>query len=221
MVVVLYVVFPVRRRLMALPVVVVGVLFTFGITGAAGVSLTLVTMAGLPILLGLGMDFAIQFHNRYEEELARGDTPAAGMIDALTHIGPVVGTAVLATILGFVTLGLSSVPGRPRLRRPARARRRRSSTSSRCSSLNALLYRFDKGRPAPTRQSDPAATRRAAAPAGGPTPACSRPISARPPGRHLVARSVQVRPAVLAVAIARRPWAVWPSTISCPSRPTS
>lgn len=53
MVAVLYVVFPVRRRLMALPVVLVGVLFTFGITGAAGVSLTLVTMAGLPILLAL------------------------------------------------------------------------------------------------------------------------------------------------------------------------
>jgi hypothetical protein len=110
MIVVLYVVFPVRRRLMALPVVLVGVLLTFGVTGAAGVNLTLVTMAGLPVLMGLGMDFAVQFHNRYEEELARGDSAAAGLIDALTHIGPAVGAAVLATILGFVTLSLSAVP---------------------------------------------------------------------------------------------------------------
>jgi hydrophobe/amphiphile efflux-3 (HAE3) family protein len=143
MIVVLYVVFPVRRRLMALPVVLVGVLFTFGITGALGVSLTIVTMAGLPILLGLGMDFAIQFHNRYEEELARGETPAAGLIDALTHIGPAVGTAVLATILGFMTLSLSSVPAM-----------RDFGTLLALGvailfvvalvALNALLYRFDK-----------------------------------------------------------------------------
>ena len=143
MVIVLYVVFPVRRRLMAMPVVIIGVLFTFGITGAAGVTLTLVTMAGLPVLLGLGMDFAIQFHNRYEEELARGDTPAAGLIDSLTHIGPAVGTAVLATILGFITLSLSPVPairdfglllglGVAVLFVVA------------LIALNALLYRFDK-----------------------------------------------------------------------------
>jgi len=110
MIAVLYIVFPVRRRLLALPIVLIGVLITFGITGAAGVALTLVTMAGLPILLGLGMDFAIQFHNRYEEELARGDTPASGMVDALSHIGPTVGTAILATVLGFATLGISSIP---------------------------------------------------------------------------------------------------------------
>lgn len=143
MVLVLYIVFPVRRRLMALPVVVLGVLFTFGITGAAGVSLTLVTMAGLPILLGLGMDFAIQFHNRYEEELARGDTPAAGLIEALTHIGPAVGTAVLATILGFITLSLSAVPAV----RDFGALLALGVAILYCVALvalNALLYRFDK-----------------------------------------------------------------------------
>ncbi len=143
MVVVLYVVFPVRRRLMALPVVVVGVLYTFGITGALGVSLTIVTMAGLPILLGLGMDFAIQFHNRYEEELARGETPAAGLIDALTHIGPAVGAAVLATILGFITLSLSSVPA-VRDFGALLALGVAILFSVALVALNALLYRFDK-----------------------------------------------------------------------------
>jgi hypothetical protein len=143
MVIVLYVVFPVRRRLMALPVVLVGVLLTFGITGAAGVSLTLVTMAGLPILMGLGMDFAIQFHNRYEEELARGDTPAAGLIDALTHIGPAVGAAVLATILGFITLSLSSVPA-VRDFGLLLALGVAALFFAALFALNAMLYRFDK-----------------------------------------------------------------------------
>ena len=59
-------------------------------------------MAGLPILIGLGADYAIQFHNRYEEEIGRGDTPASAVIDAITHIGPAVGIAVLATALGWL-----------------------------------------------------------------------------------------------------------------------
>jgi len=164
MVIVLYLVFPVRRRLMALPVVVVGVLFTFGITGATGISLTLVTMAGLPVLMGLGMDFAIQFHNRYEEELARGDTPAAGLIDALTHIGPAVGTAVLATILGFLTLYLSPVP----------AIRDFGGLLAlgvailfvvALIALNAMLYRFDKAPGEPAAPGEPeSAARRERAP---------------------------------------------------------
>ncbi len=110
MIIVLYVIFPVRRRLLALPVVLAGVLLTFGLTAAVGVSLTLVTMAGLPVLIGLGMDFAIQFHNRYEEESRAGRRPATGLVTSLAHIGPAVGTAVLATILGFLTLLMSAVP---------------------------------------------------------------------------------------------------------------
>ena len=110
MVGVLFLVFPARWRLLSLPLVLVGVLWIFGTMGFIGMPVSLVTMAGLPILIGLGTDFAIQFHNRYEEEVARGDTPAAAVIDAITHIGPAVGIAVLATALGFITLLISQVP---------------------------------------------------------------------------------------------------------------
>jgi predicted RND superfamily exporter protein len=195
MVIVLYTVFPVRRRLMALPVVVVGVLFTFGITGALGVSLTLVTMAGLPILLGLGMDFAIQFHNRYEEELARSDTPAAGLIDALIHIGPAVGAAVLATILGFISLSLSSVPAV----RDFGALLALGVAVLFCVALvalNALLYRFDRA---------PSAVEFAAHAA--PRVDNSAHVTGRKPrldiGRHLAAlASFSVRRGPIVVAVA-------------------
>jgi hydrophobe/amphiphile efflux-3 (HAE3) family protein len=192
MIAVLYIVFPVRRRLMSLPVVVVGTLFTFGFTGAAGISLTLVTMAGLPILLGLGMDFAIQFHNRYEEELARGHTRAAGLIDALTHIGPAVGTAVLATILGFMALLLSAVPAV----RDFGALLALGVAILYCLSLvalNALLYRFDK------------APRTAAAGATGPLTADRSAGWRLDIGRPLAAisgLSVRLGPIVLAAATA-------------------
>jgi hydrophobe/amphiphile efflux-3 (HAE3) family protein len=197
MVIVLYVVFPVRRRLMALPVVIVGVLMTFGITGAAGVSLTLVTMAGLPVLLGLGMDFAIQFHNRYEEELARGDTPAAGLIDSLTHIGPAVGTAVLATILGFITLSLSPVPA---IRDFGLLLALGVAVLFVVAliALNALLYRFDKPKATETADASGAGT----AAAGGAAVAVER----KPRldiGRYLAAiSSFAVRRGPIVVAVA-------------------
>jgi len=110
MVVALTLIFPVRWRLLSLPVVLIGVLCTFGLMGYIAMPITLVTMAGLPILIGLGVDYAIQLHNRYEEEILRGDSAAQAVIDAITHIGPAVGIAVLATVLGFLALLVSKVP---------------------------------------------------------------------------------------------------------------
>jgi hydrophobe/amphiphile efflux-3 (HAE3) family protein len=110
MVLILFVVFPARWRLLSLPVVLVGVLWTFGIAAAIGIPLTLVTLAGLPILIGLGVDFGIQFHNRHEEEMRRGETRSEAIVAAISHIAPAVGVAVAVMILGFITLLMSGMP---------------------------------------------------------------------------------------------------------------
>ncbi len=111
MVLVLYLVFPVRRRLLALPVVLVGVLVAFGTANLPGVKipLTMITMGGLPVLIGLGADFSIQFQNRYEEEI-RNKRHARAVIDTVARIGPSTLIAVIATSVGFSTLLLSQVP---------------------------------------------------------------------------------------------------------------
>ena len=110
MVVILFITFPARWRLLSLPLVLIGVLWTFGVASVAGVPLTLVTLAGLPVLIGLGVDFAIQFHNRYEEEMRRGEGPEQALAISIAHIAPTVGVAVAVMILGFITLLLSAVP---------------------------------------------------------------------------------------------------------------
>lgn len=71
MVVVLFAVFRVRWRILALPIIFLAVLGTMGIMGFSQVPMTMVSMAVFPILIGLGVDYAIQFHNRYEEEIKR------------------------------------------------------------------------------------------------------------------------------------------------------
>lgn len=110
MVLILFIAFPARWRLMSLPLVLLGVLWTFGVASGAGVPLTLVTLAGLPVLIGLGVDFGIQFHNRYEEEMRRGQAPAEALKTSVSRIAPTMGVAVAVMILGFMTLLISTIP---------------------------------------------------------------------------------------------------------------
>ncbi|MDK2892019.1 RND family transporter [Methanohalophilus sp.] len=111
MVVVLYLVFRhVRWRLMPLAIVLLGIVYTFGAMGFLEIPLTMVSMAAFPVLIGLGIDYAIQFHNRIEEELERGETPREAVVDTIKHMGPAVLIALTITALGFLSLLTSSVP---------------------------------------------------------------------------------------------------------------
>ena len=106
----LVLVFRVRWRLLPLLVVAVGVVGAFGAVGLAAIPLTLVTISGLPILLGLGVDFAIQMHNRYEEERADGRAAEASADTTVRHMGPPLSTAMVAAVVGFLALLRSRVP---------------------------------------------------------------------------------------------------------------
>ncbi|MFY4674987.1 efflux RND transporter permease subunit [Bacillus anthracis] len=111
MIVVLFFVFPVRRRIISLGFVLIGLIWTFGFMGWAGIPITLATMATLPIIIGLGTDFGVQFHNRYEEEFKNNQFDAELAIrNAVRHIGPGVGIAVVIMSLSFLTMYLSKAP---------------------------------------------------------------------------------------------------------------
>lgn len=109
MVVILVVAFKVRWRLLPLAGMVVGVAWGFGAFGFTGTKLSLVTIAGLPILIGLGIEFAIQVQNRIEEE--RGLEHAAGPFgETLHHMGPPLLAATIAAVIAFLVVKISKVP---------------------------------------------------------------------------------------------------------------
>lgn len=111
MIIVLFLVFPVRRRLLSLAYVLVGLIWTFGFMGWTGIPVTLATMATLPIIIGLGTDFGVQFHNRYEEEFRASNANVENaIVNAVKHIGPAVGIAILIMSLSFLTMYLSKAP---------------------------------------------------------------------------------------------------------------
>jgi hydrophobe/amphiphile efflux-3 (HAE3) family protein len=110
MILVLTVLFRVRWRLLALFMVGIGALWTFGLLGYASVPLTMTSMAVLPILIGLGIDYSIQFQNRYHEELLTSRTVGDALVSSLSRMFASVGIALLATVIGFITLYISEVP---------------------------------------------------------------------------------------------------------------
>jgi uncharacterized protein len=110
MVIILGVIFPVRRRLLPLVFVLACLVWTFGLMGWLNIPITLATMATLPIIIGLGTDFGVQFQNRYEEEIKKTHNPQKSISEAIANMGPAVGVALIVMIFSFLSMYLSKAP---------------------------------------------------------------------------------------------------------------
>lgn len=109
MAVILILLFPVRLRLLPLLSVVVGIIWTFSLLGFIGIDLSLVTISGLPILIGVGIDFAIQIHSRYEEEVSLDRDPDP-LGETAANLAPALLAATFAGVAAFLALRVSKVP---------------------------------------------------------------------------------------------------------------
>src|SRR5919108_473115 len=105
-------VFRTRLRLLPLALAVAAAAMTFGALSLAGGSLTMASIAVLPVLIGLAVDYAIQFQARFDETRQRRPRPATSeaAVSAASAGGPTIATAGLATAVGFLVLLLSPVP---------------------------------------------------------------------------------------------------------------
>jgi len=107
----LMLVFRSRWRLLPLGIALAAAALTFGLFGLVGGSLTMASIAVLPILIGLAVDYAIQLQARYDEAVAIGASPGADAARlAASGGGPTIATACLATGAGFLALQLSPTP---------------------------------------------------------------------------------------------------------------
>jgi len=107
----LLLVFRSRWRLLPLAIALAAAALTFGVFGLFGGSLTMASIAVLPILIGLSVDYAVQLQARYDEAIALGAVPGADAARlAASGGGPAIGTACLATGVGFLALQLSPIP---------------------------------------------------------------------------------------------------------------
>ena len=100
----------VKWPLLPIPVVLLGIIWTFGAMGLLQIPLTMVSFSAFPLLIGIGIDYAIQFHNRIDEEFSKGVPPIHAAINTVNHVAIPVMVALIITVAGFIALLSSSVP---------------------------------------------------------------------------------------------------------------
>ncbi|MCK8518861.1 efflux RND transporter permease subunit [Methanoculleus sp. 7T] len=99
----------VRYRLLPVAVVAVGLIMTFGFMGLFGIPVSMTVIGAFPVLIGIGIDYAIQLHSRFDEEVRNSTIPKA-VTAAVARSGPSVLIAMAATSLGFIAMFFAPVP---------------------------------------------------------------------------------------------------------------
>ena len=103
-------VFRSRLRLLPLAIAVAAAALTFGGLSLVGASLTMASIAVLPVLIGLAVDYAIQLQSRVNEEQDAALDAGPAVRRAALLGTPAVAVAAAATAAGFLALTLSPVP---------------------------------------------------------------------------------------------------------------
>src|SRR4051794_4595876 len=106
----LLLILPRPLRLLPLAVAVAAGAMTMGLVALLGGSLPGGAIAMLAVLVGLAVDYAIQFQARFNETRAEGAPPGRAVANAAGGGGPVIGAACVATIAGFAAFALSPSP---------------------------------------------------------------------------------------------------------------
>lgn len=96
------------RRLLLLVPAVFAVALTAALSGLLGLGLTPATVAALPVVLGLAVDFAVQLQVRFWAVRRSGDASASAA--AVRDVAPVLAVATAAMTAGFLAMTLSPVP---------------------------------------------------------------------------------------------------------------
>ncbi|MFZ2182987.1 MAG: RND family transporter [Methanothrix sp.] len=100
----------VRWPLLPLPVVLLGIIWTLGAMGFLHIRMGMTTFAAFPIMVGIGIDYAIQFHNRMDEEVTKGKSVLEASARTVKYVAIPVLVALAVTEAGFFSLLSSTVP---------------------------------------------------------------------------------------------------------------
>lgn len=99
----------VRYPLLSVLAVASGLILTFGIMGLAGIQISMVVIGAFPVLIGIGIDYAIQIHSRLDEEIRKAPLSDA-IKTTITKTGPAVLVAMLSTSMGFIAMVFGPIP---------------------------------------------------------------------------------------------------------------
>ncbi len=96
----------------ALPMLalVISTIWLFGTLVLMGMSFSVMQVALIPLVLGLGVDYSVHLFHNYKVELDEGKTPAEAIKKSVSEIGSAMFLAMLTTVIAFMSFLASSVP---------------------------------------------------------------------------------------------------------------
>lgn len=96
--------------LLTLGVVAISMAWVFGLMGLVGIKYTIMSIAIIPLLLGIDIAYAIHVLTRYYEERARGYDGMASATRSVSTVGVAVFLTAATTMFGFLSFFISDMP---------------------------------------------------------------------------------------------------------------
>jgi predicted RND superfamily exporter protein len=88
----------------------ISMIWIFGTMVLLGISFTTMTVALVPLLMGLGVDYSVHLFHNYRTELKNGNTPGEAIKASIKDVGMAMFLATLTTVIAFLSFLTASVP---------------------------------------------------------------------------------------------------------------
>jgi len=97
-----------RDRMLAFVSMIAGAVWMTGLLAGTGIRLNFLNMVAFPITFGIGLEYGVNFVKRYREEVASGKPELDAVRAALEGAGGAVILCSLTTLIGYVSLFVST-----------------------------------------------------------------------------------------------------------------
>ena len=96
--------------LLPLLALVVSMIWVFGTMVFLGIPFTTMSVAIVPLIMGLGVDYSVHLSHNYRIELSKGRTPSEAIKKSVLEIGTAMFLAMLTTVIAFLSFLSATVP---------------------------------------------------------------------------------------------------------------
>ena len=95
-----------------LPIIALGIstVWLFGTMVLMGISFTVMSVAFIPLILGLGVDYSVHLFHNYRSEIEKGKTPGEAIKRSVKEIGTAMFLAMITTVIAFMSFLSSNIP---------------------------------------------------------------------------------------------------------------
>jgi len=88
----------------------IATIWLFGTLVMLGMDFSVMQVALIPLIMGLGVDYSVHLFHNYRSELNEGKTPSEAIIKSVKEIGNAMFLAMLTTVIAFMSFLSATVP---------------------------------------------------------------------------------------------------------------